>query len=439
MKKRLFIQTFGCQMNVHDSEQIIALMDRCGYEPVTDAESAGLIIVNTCSIREKAAQKIMSQLGRYRQLKLDNPRLIIGVGGCLAQHMGESLLERVPHLDLVFGTHNLHQLPDLVRAIEKKRRRIVETGYPDVAPPMGRIAPPVGHAVTAFVTIMQGCDNYCAYCVVPYLRGRETSRPWQEIAREIEMLTQRGVRDVTLLGQNVNSYGRTLADGVDFPGLLRKIQQIEGIGRIRFTTSHPKDLSDDLIRCFAELPSLCEHIHLPVQSGSDRILQAMNRGYGRDLYMERIDKLRSAVSGMAVTSDVIVGFPGETEEDFRLTLEMMDKIRFDNLFSFKYSQREGTAAVELDDKVPEAVKAERLSILQSLQESHTQARNQETVGRTVEVLVEGRSKNSPEDVSGRTRTNKIVNFRGPGDLTGHCVQVHVKKAFLHSLRGELDE
>jgi tRNA-2-methylthio-N6-dimethylallyladenosine synthase len=274
---------------------------------------------------------------------------------------------------------------------------------------------------------------------VPYLRGREISRPPREIIDEIKLLADHGIKEVTLLGQNVNSYGQTLSEGIDFPHLLRCVSDMNGIERIRFITSHPKDLSDDLIRCFSEVSTLCEHIHLPVQSGSDPVLKAMNRGYTRAAYVDRVNRLRAACPTIAITSDIIVGFPGETEADFQSTLEMMDEIRFDNLFSFKYSEREGTAAIRFDHKISEAVKSERLKILQALQETHTLERNREMEGRSVVVLVEGRSKNSPEDVSGRTRTNKIVNFCGPGALIGQPVSVHIKKAFLHSLRGELHE
>lgn len=437
MKKQLFIHTFGCQMNVHDSSQIIALLSKHGYEEVNHAENAALIILNTCSIREKAAQKIMSQLGRYKPLKEKNERLIIGIGGCLAQHMGKELLAKVPYLDLVFGTHNIHKLPDFIDKIEKTGRRIADTSQQDVIPSISMCVDPPKGAVSSFVTIMQGCNNYCAYCVVPYLRGPETSRPSDEIISEVKGLVKCGIKEVTLLGQNVNSYGKTLHDGIRFPEILYKLNDIDGLERIRFTTSHPKDLSDELIRCFADVPALCEHIHLPVQSGSDSVLKAMNRVYTMKEYLERIDKLRAYRPDIAVTSDVIVGFPGETEDDFQASLDMMDKIRFDNLFSFKYSEREGTAAVKFENKVPEKVKSERLVILQALQEVHTQEKNQSAVGRTMDVLVDGRSKNSADDVSGRTRCNKIVNFRGSEALLGKSVSVRIKKAFLHSLRGEI--
>jgi tRNA-2-methylthio-N6-dimethylallyladenosine synthase len=439
MKHHLFIQTFGCQMNVHDSEKILAIMEGQGYRPVESAWNADLIILNTCSIREKAVQKIMSQLGRYRGLKKMRPETIIGVGGCVAQHMGKSLLEQMPHLDLVFGTHNIHRLPDLVDEIRKTGRRLAETSFHPIIPSLSVPVIPEAGKVTAFVTIMQGCNNYCAYCVVPYLRGPEESRPWRDVIHEVCILADQGIKEVTLLGQNVNSYGNTLSDGIHFSELLRLINDIKGIERIRFTTSHPKDISPELMACFAELPALCEHIHLPVQSGSDAVLSRMNRGYSRAGYMEIIDRLRAACPEIAVTSDVIVGFPGETDHDFAMTLDMMAQIRFDNLFSFKYSEREGTTAVHFEPKVPEESKAERLKMLQSLQEEHTLERNRQLEGRTVGVIVEGRSKNSPDDRFGRTRSNKIVNFRGNKELTGKSVSVRIKKAFLHSLRGELSE
>lgn len=426
-------------MNVHDSEQIMTIMENRGYQPAANALEADLIILNTCSIREKAVQKIMSQLGRYRSLKKNSPDTIIGVGGCVAQHMGEALLDQVPHLDLVFGTHNIHQLPELVDDIRKTGRRLAEVSFQPVIPSLGVQVTPEKGRVAAYVTIMQGCDNYCAYCVVPYLRGREESRPWREIIEEVRVLADKGIREVTLLGQNVNSYGKKLSDGIHFPELLSRINDIKGIERIRFTTSHPKDISPDLIACFSELPALCEHIHLPVQSGSDDVLARMNRGYTRDGYMEIVGRLRAACPEIAVTSDVIVGFPNETDRDFEWTLDMMAQIKFDNLFSFKYSEREGTAAVHFERKVPEDIKTQRLKVLQSLQEEHTLEKNRRLEGRAVEVIVEGRSKNSPDDRSGRTRTNKIVNFQGDAELTGKAVSVRIKKAFLHSLRGELSE
>ncbi len=349
--KKLYIHTFGCQMNVQDSEKMAALLLNSGYETTDDPERADLIIVNTCSIREKAAQKIYSQLGRYRAVKELNPKLMIGVGGCLAQQLGERLFRRVPYLDLVFGTHQIHRLPELIYALEQERSRKVETDFCERVRSLDIMARPAAGAVGTFVTIMQGCNNSCTYCVVPGLRGREESRLLPEIIREIETLAGQGIREVTLLGQNVNSYGRTQGDGYDFADLIRAIDEVNGIERIRFTTSHPKDLSPRLIACFGTVGSLCEHIHLPVQSGSDRVLGRMNRGYTAEGYREKIASLREACPEISITSDVIVGFPGEEERDFQETLEMMQEVRFDNLFSFQYSPREGTAAAGMDHAV----------------------------------------------------------------------------------------
>ncbi|MGZ6226048.1 MAG: tRNA (N6-isopentenyl adenosine(37)-C2)-methylthiotransferase MiaB [Syntrophales bacterium] len=437
MRKNLFIYTFGCQMNVHDSEKIAALMEKSGYASVHDVEKADLIIINTCSIREKAAQKVYSQLGRLRKFKKRKPNLIIGVGGCLAQQWGTKFIERVPHLDLVFGTHNIHSLPDLITTIEETRQPVVRTEFHERVKSLGIAAPNVNGKVTAYVTIMQGCNNFCSYCVVPHLRGKEESRSLPEIVKEVEVLAGGGIKEVTLLGQNVNSYGKAIGNGHDFADLLHEIGSIGGIERIRFTTSHPKDLSDRLVRCFSEVDKLCEHIHLPVQTGSDRVLKMMNRCYTNADYCERVAELRSIYPDISITSDIIVGFPGEADRDFQATIDMMEKIRFDNIFSFKYSERDGTAAVELGDKVGEGVKSDRLKIVQALQEKHTLEKNEAMIGNTEEILVEETSKNSKEDVSGRTRTNKIVNFRGSHELIGKIVSVLITDAYQHSLRGRL--
>ncbi|MHB8908766.1 MAG: tRNA (N6-isopentenyl adenosine(37)-C2)-methylthiotransferase MiaB [Syntrophales bacterium] len=438
-KKKLYIHTFGCQMNVQDSEKMAALLSSSGYETTEEPESADLIIVNTCSIREKAAQKIYSQLGRYRAVKEQNPNLMIGVGGCLAQQLGERIFRQAPYLDLVFGTHQIHRLPDLICALENERSRKVETGFCERVRSLDIVARPAAGAVSTFVTIMQGCNNRCAYCVVPKLRGREESRPLPEVVREVATLAKQGIREVTLLGQNVNSYGQSQGDGSDFADLIRAIGEVDGIGRIRFTTSHPKDLSPKLIACFGAVGSLCEHIHLPVQSGSDRVLGRMNRGYTAQGYREKIARLREACPEISITSDVIVGFPGEEERDFQQTLEMIQEVRFDNLFSFQYSEREGTAAAGMDQAVCGSVKRERLRILQALQADHTLERNRARVGRTEAVLVEGASKNERTEMTGRTRGNRIVNFPGEPDLIGTTVAVRITGAFLHSLRGEREE
>lgn len=437
VNKYIYVKTFGCQMNVRDSEQIVALMHTHGYEKTQDAPKADVIIINTCSIREKAAQKVFSQLGRFKALKLEKKHLILAVGGCLAQQMGGRLFEKAPYLDLVFGTQNIHRLPEFVQIIEETGLRVVETGFYDSIKSIAIPAPPENGSVCAYVTIMQGCNNFCSFCVVPYLRGREESRAVKDIIKEIKMLAECGVKEVTLLGQNVNSYGNKLSNGNNFPNLLLEISKVGGIERIRFTTSHPKDLSEALIRCYLEIGPLCEHIHLPVQSGSDVVLKKMNRDYTRNDYTDKIERLRSICPDISITSDVIVGFPGETDKDFQETINLMEKVKFDNLFSFKYSEREGTAAVEFEKKVHEGLKNERLQIIQSLQKKHTLERNRVMEGRIEQVLVEGASKKSRRDVMGRTRTNKIVNFTGSSDLIGKTVPVLIKQAYLHSLLGEL--
>ena len=435
--KYLYIQTFGCQMNVHDSEQMAALLAEVGYKMTDNLKLADLILLNTCSIREKAAHKVYSELGRIGKLKEQNPELIIGVGGCLAQHLGTKFHKKVRHLDFVFGTHNIHRLPQLVAAISKKREKITEVDFHKLLNSIGVFAQPESGAVSAFVTIMQGCNNFCAYCVVPYLRGPEMSRPPDDIIEEIRKLADCGIREVTLLGQNVNSYGKNLGSGLNFTALIKKIGKISGIERIRFTTSHPRDLSFELINCFAEEEKLCEHIHLPVQSGSNRILALMNRGYTVEEYMKKINHLRKLSPHISITSDIIVGFPGETQNDYQETIDMMEKIRFDSTFSFKYSERKGTAAQKLEGKIEECEKLTRLKQLQALQDQYTLEANLALEGSRQELLVEGKSKNSENDLMGRTSSWKIVNFKSESELTGKRVKVKISKAYLHSLRGKI--
>jgi tRNA-2-methylthio-N6-dimethylallyladenosine synthase len=435
--KYLYIQTFGCQMNVHDSEQMAALLAGSGYKLTDNIRLADLILLNTCSIREKAAHKVYSKLGRISKLKEQNPGLIIGVGGCLAQHLGTKFHKKVGYLDFVFGTHNIHRLPQLVDTIKKKREKITEIDFHKSLNSIGVFAPPQSGSVSAFVTIMQGCNNFCAYCVVPYLRGPEISRPPDDIIEEIRKLADYGIKEVTLLGQNVNSYGKTLADGLNFTTLIKKIGKISGIQRIRFTTSHPRDLSDELINCFTEEEKLCQHIHLPVQSGSNRILALMNRGYTVEDYMKKVDHLRKLNSQISITSDIIVGFPGETQHDYQETVDMMEKIRFDSTFSFKYSERQGTAAQKLEEKVEEGEKLRRLEQLQMLQDKHTLEKNTKLEGSSQKLLVEGKSRNSENDLMGRTSSWRIVNFKGELELTGKLVDVKISKAYLHSLRGKI--
>ena len=424
-------------MNVHDSEQMEALLADSGYKLTENIMLADLILLNTCAIREKAAQKVYSELGRISKLKEKNPDLIIGVGGCLAQHLGAKFHKKAVCLDFVFGTHNIHRLTHMVSAVKKKRERLTEINFYKSINSIGVFASPKNGAVSAFVTIMQGCNNYCAYCVVPYLRGPEMSRPSDDIIKEIKKLSDYGIREVTLLGQNVNSYGKTITDGLNFTGLIKRIARISGIDRIRFTTSHPRDLSEELINCFADEEKLCEHIHLPVQSGSNKVLSLMLRGYVVEDYIKKVDQLRTACPSISITSDIIVGFPGETQSDYQETIDMMKKIRFDSVFSFKYSERKGTAAQKLDGKVEEAEKLKRLEQLQALQNQHTLEKNKELENSRQKVLVEGKSRNSENDLMGRTGSWKIVNFPGEPAMVGTLVDVQITKAYLHSLRGKM--
>jgi len=437
MDKRVYIETYGCQMNEHDSERILRLLENSHYLETKEAREADLILINTCSVREKPEHKVYSALGRFKRLKQKKGTLI-GVAGCVAQQEGERLLDRVPYLDLVIGTHTIPLLPQLLERIDASGERVCETGldprgdYLKTPLPQSPLA-----KVKSYVTIMQGCDHFCSFCIVPYVRGRERSRPSQEIIEEVKHLAEMGVKEVCLLGQNVNGYGKGLEGELDFSEILRRVNGIEGIERIRFTTSYPADLSDRLIQDFSELEKLCEHIHLPFQSGSDRILKAMHRGYTKGSYLERIDRLRDVCPSIALTADVIVGFPGEEEGDFGETLDLMEKVRFDDLFSFKYSPRKGTRAAQFQNQVEEKVKQDRLSHLQKIQREITLQKNQALEGRAEEVLVESWSKQSDRDVTGRTRSNKVVNFEGELNLFGKLIPVRITKAYAHSLRGEI--
>jgi tRNA-2-methylthio-N6-dimethylallyladenosine synthase len=437
MEKRVYIETYGCQMNEHDSEQMLRLLETSYYFETKEAKEADLILINTCSVREKPEHKVYSALGRFKHLK-EARKVIVGVAGCVAQQEGDRLLDRVPYLDLILGTHAIPMLPQLLHQIEASGERVCQTSFDQNGKYLTAILPQKPFdEVKSYVTIMQGCDHFCSFCIVPYVRGREKSRPSREIIGEVECLAERGVKEVCLLGQNVNSYGKGLEEEISFPKLLERINEIEGIERIRFTTSHPKDLSEELIHAFSELPKLCEHIHLPFQSGSDRILKAMHRGYMKASYLGKIERLREACPSIAVTADVMVGFPSEGEKDFEETLDLMKRVRFDDLFSFKYSPRRGTRAAQFADKVEEKVKQERLSILQEMQKEVTLQKNRRLEGHVEEVLVEGHSKQRNQDVTGRTRTNKIVNFEGNTELVGQLVPIHITKAYPHSLRGEM--
>ena len=437
MEKRVYIETHGCQMNEHDTERILRLLEGSHYLETKDAKEADFILINTCSVREKPEQKVYSALGRYKWLKKKGGA-IIGVAGCVAQQEGGKLLDRVPYLDMVIGTHAISMLPQLLQKIEVSGKRVCETNLDRDGEYLRAVLPqkPLDK-VKSYVTIMQGCDHFCSFCIVPYVRGREKSRSSQEIMEEVKHLAEMGVKEVCLLGQNVNGYGKGLKEEICFPELLHRINEIEGLHRIRFTTSHPKDLSEELIQAFSKLPQLCEHIHLPFQSGSDRVLKAMHRGYTKEFYLEKIDRMKKACPNIAVTADVIVGFPGEEERDFEETLDLLQKVRFDDLFSFKYSPRRGTRAAQFEDRVEEKVKQDRLSVLQEIQKEITLQKNQELENYVEEVLAEGRSKQSEKDVTGRTRSNKILNFEGDLGWVGQFVPVRITKAYAHSLRGEI--
>jgi tRNA-2-methylthio-N6-dimethylallyladenosine synthase len=436
MQKHVYIETYGCQMNEHDSERMLRLLEGFRYFETKDPKQADLILINTCSVREKPEHKVYSALGRFKRLKEDRG-ILIGVAGCVAQQEGDKLLDRVPYLDMVIGTHAIPLLPQLIQKIEVSGERFCETRFDQNGKYLEAILPQKPFdQVKSYVTLMQGCDHFCSFCIVPYVRGREKSRSSREIIEEVKHLAGMGVKEVCLLGQNVNGYGKGLEEEISFSGLLERIDEIEGIERIRFTTSHPKDLSEELIHAFLKLSKLCEHIHLPFQSGSNKILKAMHRGYTRESYLEKIDRLKKDCPTMAFTADAIVGFPGEDEKDFEETLGLMKQVQFDDLFSFKYSPRRGTRAAQFQDHIAEKVKQERLSILQTLQKEITLQKNQAFEGRVEEVLVEGRSKQGGQNVTGRTRSNKIVNFEGDLDLIGKLVSVKITKAYAHSLRGE---
>jgi tRNA-2-methylthio-N6-dimethylallyladenosine synthase len=439
--KKLFVQTYGCQMNQYDSERIVQVMRRLSYTPVSDVSQADLILLNTCSVRYKAEHKVYSALGSWRELKERNAALIIGVGGCVAQQEGDKLLKRVPHLDLVFGTHNIHKLPEMVERVESLNDRPVETSfYRDpsyMEDPEGR---PLVQGAKAYVTIMQGCNKVCSFCIVPRVRGREVSRPSDKIIGEIEALVRQGVIEVMLLGQNVNSYGKTSHQEISFAELLSRVNAVRGLSRIRFTTSHPQDLSADLINAYVTLDKLCEHLHLPVQSGSDSVLQRMRRGYTCREYLERIERLRQRCATVALSTDIIVGFPGESEEEFQKSLELLERVEYDEVYSFTYSPRAQTVSAKLyDDDIPEEIKRNRLRRIQTLQHAIALRRNREKLGDIAEVLVEGRSRLGNGQIMGRTRSNRIVNLYGSEMLIGQLVNVRITGATANSIIGEKDD
>jgi tRNA-2-methylthio-N6-dimethylallyladenosine synthase len=427
----------GCQMNEYDADYLSQLLVEEDFLPTSDPKTADMIVINTCSVREKAEQKAFSLLGRMIALKKRKSGLIVGMMGCIAQQEGGRLMERFPDLDFVMGTRELYRFPEIFHHIYFQRERIVATDLSiEPVSPRPNAAGFFEGRVKSYISIMQGCNNFCSYCIVPYVRGREVSRPPEDIIREAKELIARGIKEITLLGQNVNSYAWKGKERFSFPDLLRQLSLIDGLIRLRFTTSHPKDISPELIGCYAELENLCSHIHLPFQAGSNRVLKRMNRGYTREKYMELIEILRYTREDMAITSDVMVGFPGETEADFELTLDLIQKIEFDGLFSFKYSDRKGTKAENLKKKVPEEEKSRRLTLLQALQKGITINNNRLMKGKVLDVLVEGQSKRG-EQLSGRTDTNIIVNFNGDNRYVGKLVKVLIEDFYAYSLQGKL--
>lgn len=444
----VFVQTFGCQMNVYDTQRIYQVLSPLGYAVTSDPARANLILLNTCSVRDKAEQKMVSALGRYARLKEFNEDLVLGVSGCVAQQEGARLLDKVPHLDLVFGPDNIPALPDLLDRVRTSQDRVAETTFFKRKDYAFIEAEPMGEArVSEFVTVMKGCDKVCSFCIVPFTRGREISKPVEMVVDEVRRLVDRGTKEVMLLGQNVNSYGKDRAQQPHFAELLRSVDAIEGLERLRFTTSHPMDCTDGLIDCFGTLPSLCEYFHLPVQSGSERILASMRRKQTIGDYLDRAERLKSRHPDMALSTDIIVGYPTETEADFEATVALLERVQYDSIFAFKYSPRPGTRAAEMPDDVPEQAKKERLNELLRVQREITAKRMQRFSGRAVEVLIEGPSRDSARgrstewQLSGRTRSNVVVNAPAPrGDLwdrrwVGQLAQVEVSKVLPHSLYG----
>jgi tRNA-2-methylthio-N6-dimethylallyladenosine synthase len=436
MANKLHLITYGCQMNEYDSERVAGLLRQCQYELTADEAEADVILLNTCAIREKAEEKVFSKLGELRRLKARRPDLVIGVMGCMAQLQQETVLRRAPVVDLVFGSPAIARVGALVERARRERRPVLDTAEAPLVKITAR--PPDAQRLKAFVTVMEGCEKHCTFCVVPRTRGRERSHPPEVIVAEVRELVAEGCREVTLLGQTVNAYGRDLTPPTDLAALFRRVSDIEGLARIRFTTSNPYNLTPALIRAMRDVPKVCEWFHLPLQSGSDRILERMNRGYTRARYLELVDALREAEPAMAFSTDLIVGFPGETEADFEATLEMVERVRYDNVFVFRYSRRPGTPAADMPDQVPEAVKAARNFRLLEVVHRVTAERARLLAGRTMEVLVDGTSRKNPGELSGRTRCNRVVNFDGRGEVAvGDVVAIRVTEVLPHSLRGAL--
>ena len=437
--KKVYIKTFGCQMNEYDSDKMVDVLGLAEGAVKTDRpEDADVILFNTCSVREKAQEKVFSDLGRIRELKDKNPELVIGVGGCVASQEGEAIVKRAPYVDVVFGPQTLHRLPELIRARRAEGRSQVDISFPEIEK-FDHIPPAKVDGGAAFVSIMEGCSKYCSFCVVPYTRGEEVSRPFDDVLTEIAGLAAQGVKEVTLLGQNVNAYRGLMADGeiADFALLLDYVHEVPGIERIRFTTSHPREFTDRIIDCFARLPKLVSHLHLPVQSGADRILMAMKRGYTALEYKSIIRKLRAVRPDICLSSDFIVGFPGETEADFNATLKLVQDLAFDFSFVFIYSPRPGTPASNLPDDTPHAEKVRRLEALNEVIEANGYAVNRAMVGTVQRVLVESVSKRDAGMLAARTANNRVVNFVGQPRLLGRMIDVLITDAFPHSLGGEV--
>ncbi len=439
MPRKVFIQTYGCQMNEYDSSRMADLLrESHGLERTDRAEEADVLLLNTCSIREKAQEKVFSQLGRWRPWKQARPDLVIGVGGCVASQEGEAIRARAPYVDLVFGPQTLHRLPGMLDAAKAQQRPQIDISFPEIEK-FDRLPEPRADGPSAFVSVMEGCSKYCTYCVVPYTRGEEVSRPFDDVIAEVAGLADQGVREVNLLGQNVNAYRGLMHDGeiADLALLIRYCAAIEGIERIRFTTSHPVEFSDSLIEVYAEVPELVSYLHLPVQSGSDRILALMKRGHTAIEYKDKIKRLRRARPGICISSDFIVGFPGETEADFEATMRLIEEIGFDQSYSFIYSARPGTPAAGYEDRVPAAVKQERLARLQHRVNQQAQQISRQMVGTVHRVLVTGPSRKDPSQLGGRTENNRVVNFSGPSELIGDFADLLITEALPNSLRGEL--
>jgi tRNA-2-methylthio-N6-dimethylallyladenosine synthase len=436
---KVYIQTYGCQMNEYDSAKMADVLAHAqGYERTTLPDDADLVLINTCSVREKAQEKVFSELGRWKSWKAARPGRLVGVGGCVASQEGEALPRRAPIVDVVFGPQTLHRLPELLERVRATGASAVDVSFPEIEK-FDRLPEPVASGCTAYVSIMEGCSKYCTFCVVPYTRGEEVSRPFADVMRECEALVAQGVREITLLGQNVNAYRGAMAPGetCDLALLVEHLAQLDGLGRIRFMTSHPVEFTDALVEAFATVPKLASFLHLPVQSGSDRILGMMKRGHTRAQYLEKIRRVREARPGISLSSDFIVGFPGESESDFAATLELVDAARFDCAFTFQYSPRPGTPAANLRDAVPPQTKASRLQQLQSRVRELDDAFKQALVGTTQSVLVERDSRRGQGQLTGRASSNRWINFDGPPELVGHFADVVVTEALTNSLRGRL--